>query len=98
VLTFVMLSSSTANALAQNRGGEARWAVKVGGDVGAASIATTSPIPTQLHELVAIPRPASLPTDDFHRAPQERQVRSVSARLLKFKLESGRHGGASNCF
>lgn len=92
VLAFAMAISSPASSQAQNCGGVERWAVKVGGDSGAASIVTSSPIQTPLHTLVTIPRPANLPTDDVTRAPEERQVRTVAARLLKFKLESGRTG------
>jgi hypothetical protein len=64
----------------------------MGGDTGAGSISLTSPITTALHQLVAIPRPASLPSDDITRAPEEHEVRTVTARLRKFKLESGRTG------
>ena len=72
-------------------GGQERWAVKVGSDRDAALVNVNSPLTKTLHELISIPRP-SVPTDDVTRAPQERTVYVVDARLVKFRAETGKTG------
>src|SRR6266508_1430129 len=80
-------------AAAQSCGGVERWAVKVGSDTAASSINITNRVPTTLHDLVPLFRP-TLPTDDGTRLSQERTVRMVDARLVKFKMEAGKTGDA----
>ena len=72
-------------------GGVERWPVKVGSDPRAASINLNSPAPISLNDLVRLPRP-TLPGDDDTRLSEETTLFVVQARLLKFKLESGRTG------
>jgi hypothetical protein len=71
-------------------GGVERWPVKVGSDPDAGSVDTT-PTTTTLHDLVRLPTP-DLPHDDETRAPEERTLWRVEARLLKFKPELGKSG------
>jgi len=72
-------------------GGSERWAVKVGADADAGLVAVNAPVTKTVHELVAIPRP-TIPSDDITRAPEERTVYVVDARLVKFRAETGKTG------
>lgn len=72
-------------------GGDDRWAVKMAADSGAAQIDLQNPIVTTIHDLVRLSRP-TLPSDDFTRTAQERIVRVVDGRLVRFKKETGKTG------
>jgi hypothetical protein len=72
-------------------GGTERWAVKVGSDPLASSIDLTTRVPTMVHDLVHLPRP-TLPGDDVTRTSDEQTVRTIDARLVKFKHEGGKTG------
>src|SRR5262245_32253431 len=72
-------------------GGKERWAVKVVSDPDAGLVNVAAPVTKTLHELVNSPRPA-IPSDDVTRAPEERTVYVVDARLVKFKAETGKTG------
>jgi len=72
-------------------GGEERWAVKMAADTGAASIDFQNPVATTLHDLVRLPRP-TLPSDDVTRTVEEKIVRTVNGRLIRFKKETGKTG------
>jgi hypothetical protein len=94
----LILSSFIASALvsfplyAQDAcGGEERWAVKMAADAGAAQIDLQNPITTTLHDLVRLTRP-TLPSDDVTRTAEERIVRVVEGRLVRFKKETGKTG------
>ena len=81
------------NAEAQQCGGTERWAVKVGSDSAAASISVASPVPTTLNQLVFLPTPTLPPNhDNDTRLSEERTVRVVEGRLVKFKPELGKTG------
>jgi hypothetical protein len=82
---------STPLAAQDACGGEERWAVKMAADPGAAQIDLQQPVLTSLHDLVRLVRP-SLPSDDVTRTASERIVRTVEARLVRFKKESGKTG------
>jgi hypothetical protein len=86
----VFLLSLPPLALAQC-GGTERWPVKVGADPEAAKVDLLHPLPTSLHDLVLMVRP-QIPNDDTTRVPDERVVRVVEGRLVKFKRESGKTG------
>src|SRR5713101_2033397 len=83
VLWFTLLLPQAAAAQC---GGTERWPVKVGSDAGASLVDLATPMPTLIHDLVAIPRP-QIPSDDVTRVAEERSVRVVDGRLVKFKLE-----------
>lgn len=87
---LLLSGASSMRVLAQQCGGEERWPVKVGSDVTAATI-DTAPVTTSLHNLIGLTRP-TLPSDDTTRLMQERTVRTVDGRLVRFKRESGRTG------
>jgi len=69
-------------------GGVERWAIKMAADPAAAGLATATPVATTFHDLLQLPRPASLTT----RAATEQVVRVVDAYLVKFKKEAGKDG------
>ena len=72
-------------------GGTERWPVKVAADPEAGSVDLSNRLLTTLADLVHFKRP-QLPSDDETRLPEERTVRIVDGRLVKFKLESGKTG------
>ncbi len=72
-------------------GGEERWAVKMAADPGAAEIDLQNPIVTTIHDLVRLTRP-TVPSDDVTRTAQERIVRIVDGRLVRYKKETGKTG------
>ncbi len=92
VLALVCVLSFVPSALAQC-GGTERWPVKVAADPDAGKVDLGNRVLTKLADLVAIARP-QLPStnDDDTRLPEERTVRIVEGRLVKFKLESGKTG------
>lgn len=78
------------------RGGVERWVVKVAADPDSGPIDVANPIDPTLHQPVLITRPLLPPGNvETTRLSDERSVPIVDARLLKFKLESGRDGAAS---
>jgi hypothetical protein len=80
---FALVALLPTSAFAQSQcGGVELWPVKVGSDPDAGSVDTT-PTTTTLHDLVRLPTP-DLPHDDETRAPEERTLWRVEARLLKF--------------
>lgn len=79
------------NQLWAQCGGEERWAVKMGADIGVAQVDVGNPITTSIHDLVALVRP-NLPSDDETRISAERIVRIVDGYLVKFKEETGKTG------
>jgi hypothetical protein len=84
---------SVATRVTAQCGGTERWAVKVGSDPGAATINLTSPVNTTVNSLVSLVTPTLPPhSDNSTRTAQERTVRSVQARLVKFKPELGKSG------
>lgn len=85
VLLSVPLSSQ------ERCGGEERWAVKMAADPGAAQIDIQNPIVTTIHDLVRLTRP-TIPSDDVTRTAQERIVRIVDGRLVRYKKETGKTG------
>jgi hypothetical protein len=71
-------------------GGYERWAVKVGSDPTASTINLSSVIPLTVANVIGLPRPATLPSNnDGTRLASEKQVYSVVCRLVKFKQEGG---------
>jgi len=91
LLVVSMWLAISAQAAFAQCGGTERWPVKVGADAGATQVDLANPMPTLLHDLVAIPRP-SIPSDDVTRVAEEQVVRVIDGHLVKFKLESGKTG------
>lgn len=81
------LSALARPAHAQSCGGGERWAVKVGSDAAAGTTNLTNAVTTTVHELVNVIRP-TVPSDNTTRTTEERTLRVVDARLVKFKLEA----------
>lgn len=89
-LMLFTIGVPSAPGWAQPCGGTERWAVKVGSDPRASSI-SLQPTQTSLHDLVSLKTP-TLPHDNDTRTKQEMTLRTVSARLLKFKPEIAKNG------
>lgn len=90
---WAVLGLLPTQTTAQPCGGIERWAVKMGGDAGASQIDTANPVTTLLHSLIVLQRPQLPPgNDETTRLTQERTVRIVDGRLMRFRLETGRSG------
>jgi hypothetical protein len=86
----VLVAVLAAEARAQC-GGVERWAVKMAADPAASQLSVQSAVVTTLDDLVRLTRP-TLPSDEVTRAPGETSIRTVDARLVRFKREGGRDG------
>lgn len=91
LLALAVAGAAWSAPLAAQCGGVERWAVKSMADPGAQLVDLENRIPTTLHDLVRLPRPA-LPSDEVTRTSAERSVRTVDGRLVRFKEERGKHG------
>jgi hypothetical protein len=87
----VLLLLSLSRVAAAQCGGEDRWPVKAAADTGATQVDVGHALPTLLKDLVLLIRP-QVPSDEVTRLPEERVVRVVDGRLVKFTLESGKTG------
>lgn len=93
ICVWAVLGVLPVQTSAQPCGGVDRWAVKVGSDAEANQIDTANPVTTFLHDLIALTRPQLPPgNDETTRLVQERTVRIVDGRLMRFRLETGRDG------
>jgi hypothetical protein len=91
IAAYLLIAVAWARPAGAQCGGSERWAVKVGSDAGAPLVDIGNPVTKTLHELVNIPRP-QISSDDVTRVAQERTVYIVDARLVKFRVETGKTG------
>ena len=89
-VALLLIAAAAAQTLAAQCGGYERWKTKVGTDAAAPLIDIAHPVTISIQNLIAYPRPASVPTsNDGTRLDSEKTAYTVTCRLVKFKQEGG---------